>query len=85
MSKALAHPLSQKTPSQSLKLEFPQFNPVGSKDDLGFNELDQKIADMKRGAATLAHNAGRNFFDLQQYQEAIEQFLVAIDLVPENL
>jgi tetratricopeptide (TPR) repeat protein len=61
-----------------------RFNPVKSKDDLGFDELDQKVADMKRGAAVLAHNEGRKLHDLQQYQEAIVQFSVAIDLVPEN-
>jgi len=87
MSKALAlsNPLSQKTPSQSLKLEFPRFNPVGSEDDLGFNELDQKIAYMKRRASTLARDEGRDLFNSQQYQEAIKQFSVAIDFDPENL
>jgi tetratricopeptide (TPR) repeat protein len=87
MSKALAlsNPLSQKTPSQSLKLEFPQFNPVGSEDDLGFNELDQKIADMKRRASTLSRDEGRDLSNSQQYQEAIKQFSVAIDFDPENL
>jgi len=59
------------------------FNPVQPKDDLGFDEFDQKVADMKRRAAVLTRNEGRKLNDLQQYKDAIVQFSVAIDLDPK--
>jgi tetratricopeptide (TPR) repeat protein len=88
MSKTLVpsnFPLTQSS-LQSVEIDpkVSQFNPVKSKDDLGFDELDKQVADMKKGAAILAHNEGRKLYDLQQYREAVLQFSVAIDLAPKN-
>ena len=60
-----------------------RFNPVKSKDDLGFEEFDQKVADMKIKAAVSAHDRGRKSHELRQYGHAIMQFSIAINLAPK--